>query len=291
MINKQKKVATQNDSHICGHVVKSNYSVLVPNQHLQPINGKITWNVDEASMSTDMDKYKIIFAFEQAFKEWEKVLHPIIFQPTGNINEAQIVIRFKNNGDQGLPFPFEAGVLAYAFSPSGTSFGMASDMYVNDAYKWDELHKPGSIYLFKVVVHELGHALNIGHQTSDINDIMYPIYQPNGDVIMNADTRKGLSDLYGRYGVGGVVQPPVVTPVPSPTEPVIQLPTPTPLPKQDTNSFIKLIFKSPTDLRRLSLQQINDFIMFLGLPKTNQSIAVKVNKIWSTMFEYKTLKR
>ena len=234
----------------CLHASKSNYSVITPGQHLVPINGKIFWHVDESSLTQDMEKYKTIFAFEQAFNKWAEVIHPITFQPTGNISEAQIVIKFKHNGQQGLPYPFEDTTLAYAFAPQGTSLGIHSDMYFNDEYKWDEMHKPDSIYLFKVAVHEIGHTLNLGHQTEDINDIMYPMYQPNGNVVMNTDTRKGIYDLYKNYGVSlgssnlG----------------------------EDIKDFISFMYNSRNNLLRLTTTQINFVASKLGIsfaPKDN----------------------
>lgn len=253
---------------ICSHASKSNYSVITPGQHLVPINGKILWHIDESSLTQDMEKYKTIFAFEQAFNKWGEVLHPIVFQATGNISQAQVVIRFKNNGDEDLPFPFESTTLAYAFAPQGTSLGIHSDMYFNDGYKWDEMHKSDSIYLFKVAVHEIGHVLNLGHQTQDINDIMYPMYQPNGGVVMNSDTKKGIYDLYKTYGVKyqnaeeGQLDARV-------------------------KEFIKTMYKSRNDLLRLSIAQINALGVILSINfGPRDSVSRKATTIWDKIRKF-----
>lgn len=247
----------------CAHATKSNYSVITPGQHLKPIGGKITWHVDENSLTPDMEKYKVLFAFEQAFNKWAEVLTPITFQPVAAINDAQIVIKFKNNGDTDLPYQFDSTTLAYAFAPQDTSLGLHADMFFNDAYKWDEIHKAGSIYLFKVVVHELGHCLNIGHQTSDIQDIMYPIYQPVGNVIINSDTRKGIHDLYKQYGVQD-------TSTPGATQ------------DKEVLQFIKSMYKIKSDLLRLTTSQMNSLASSLGVTFLNkENIQSRINKLWA----------
>lgn len=232
----------------CFKGVKENYGTIIPNQYLEPIGGKFLWHIDENSLTKDMEKYKTIYAFEQAFKKWDELISPIKFQATGVLKEAQIVIRFKNNGDADLPYKFEEGVLAYAFAPSGKSLGMHADMYLNDSWQWDEIHKAGSIYLFKVVVHELGHILNLNHNTVDIKDIMFPVYQPNGDVVMTNDTRQGIADIYGKFGV--TFKPLGGNSVGINTE---------------AKALLKSMFKSTSDLARLSIGQVATLGSYLGL--------------------------
>jgi predicted Zn-dependent protease len=251
----------------CSHAEKSNYSVITPNQHLKPINGKITWHVDENSLTADMEKYKVLFAFEQAFNKWAEVLFPITFQSVAAINDAQIVIKFKKNGDEGLPYQFDDTTLAYAFAPQDTSLGMHADMFFNDQYKWDEIHKADSIYLFKVVVHELGHCFNIGHQTTDIKDIMYPIYQPIGDVVINSDTRKGIYDLYKQYGV--------------------QLPNQNSVDKE-VSQFIKGMYKTKNDVLKLSQLQLQNLASALGITfSSRDNLSKRVNIIWTAILAIK----
>lgn len=253
----------------CIHSSDTEYNTILPNQHLKPIDGRnITWHIDESSLTADMEKYKTIFAFEQVFRKWEEVLYPIVFKPVGSVNEAQIVIKFKSNGDSDLPIPFGSTTLAYAFAPNSTSLGIHADMYFNDAYKWDEVHKPGSIYLFKVAVHELGHSLNLGHQTADKSDIMYPIYQPNGDVILNNDTRKGIYDLYRPYGVR-------YTPVGG---------SPENQGTQELRSFIKTMYRSNGDLARLTANQLNSFGAMMGLTFTNSDKPQRrIDLLWNVI--------
>lgn len=253
----------------CIHSSDSEYNVILPNQHLKPIDGlNFTWHIDENSLTSDMDKYKTIFAFEQVFRKWEEVLFPLKFKAVGSIQDAQIVIKFKHNGDEGLPIPFNSTTLAYAFAPSDTSMGIHADMFFNDDYRWDEVHKAGSIYLFKVAVHEVGHALNIGHQTVDKVDIMYPTHQPNGDVVLNNDTRKGIYDLYRQYGVRYT---PIGTNASNQGS-------------QELRSFIKTMYKSKGDLARLTMNQLNSFGSMLGLDfKLSDRTQRRIDLIWAVI--------
>lgn len=180
----------------CGYLNFMELETINANRIIVPKNGKITWHLREDRMTSDMQKLKVIVAFEKAFKHWEKVFHPIQFEPVSKKKNAQIIIGFYRNGDKELPVPFEKQVLAYAFAPGFHAH--ASDMFFDDRWDWSEMHKPGKINLFKVAVHEMGHTFNLGH-SKDIRDIMYPTYQPNDSVIITNDTIKTIMELYGKY--------------------------------------------------------------------------------------------
>lgn len=163
-----------------------------------PKNGVIYWHIDEKYITSDLEKYKVIIAFQKAFAEWQPYFHPVRFEATPNIKEAPIVIRFMKNGNKKLPSPFSGNTLAYAYFPNKRSLGIHSDMYFNDKYKWAEAHSRGDINLFKVVVHELGHAFGIDHNNIK-KDIMFPTYQPNNEVNITKDTQDAIDYLYGKY--------------------------------------------------------------------------------------------
>lgn len=248
---------------VCSHLeVSENLGSIVPNQKLTPINGKFLWHIVEESLTSDIDKYKVIYSFQKAFEEWNKYLSPIKFEATANISEAQIKIHFMRNGDNRLPQSFPSGVLAYAYAPSGDSLGIHSDMYFNDAYEWSDMLKPGSIVLFYVAVHEIGHTLNASHSTNK-EDVLYPIYNPTAVVNITLDTQKWIYNTYKEYGVKN----------PEATQ------------QSPSNTLsIKELYKYKSELSRLNTRQINllgEFLNagFLQRDKTQ----TKINKIWNKL--------
>lgn len=78
-------------------------------------------------------------------------------------------------GDHGDGFPFDGrgGVLAHTFYPPPNAETIAGDIHLD----LDEPWKLGAdVDLFSVVLHELGHALGLGHN-DDPASVMYPYYR------------------------------------------------------------------------------------------------------------------
>ena len=158
-------------------------------------DGYIYWHIREDKLTSDIDKYKIILAFENGFKELEKVFYPIQFKSTSVKEEAPILLGFYKQGDKDLPIKFDKDVLAYAFA-NYEGFSNSSDIFFNDAYKWAELDKPNAeINLKKVFVHECLHALGFDH-SNDQKDILFWQYQIGDDITFSQDT---VSSIKARY--------------------------------------------------------------------------------------------
>ncbi len=162
---------------------------------IKPIDGKIFWHLSGEYVSEDLTKLKVIVAMQKAFAKWQPYF-AATFEPTSDASKSAIVIRFMSNDDEEIPYQFDELTLAYAFFPEGESLGIDSDMYFNDAHNWTEMHTDDGFNLFKVAVHEMGHAFGLDH-SDDENDIMFPTYQANDDVIITADTVDGLRRLNG----------------------------------------------------------------------------------------------
>ena len=169
-------------------------------------DGSIYWYIE--NFTPDMDKYKVLLAFEKCFNAWNTHLYPIRIQSTSDRSKAAIIVRFKKNGDAGLPQAFGANTLAYAYFPSGASLGIHADMFFNEERNWAEMHSPSEISLWKVAVHEVGHALGIHHSQVQ-EDIMYPTYQPNDEVNFTLDTIGAVEHLYAdikrKFGGGSLM--------------------------------------------------------------------------------------
>lgn len=162
---------------------------------IKPVDGFIYWHIREDKMTEDFDKYKVILAFENGFKELEKHFHPIQFKSTSDKAQAPIVLGFYKKGDKDLPQPFSSQTLAYAYG-NFEGFEHSADIFFNDAYKWAEMNKSGQeINLKKVFVHECLHALGFDH-SDDKEDIMYWQYQDNDLITFSKDTIDSIKEHY-----------------------------------------------------------------------------------------------
>jgi hypothetical protein len=94
-------------------------------------------------------------------------------------------------GDHGDPFPFRAGILAHAFPPTPrNSEPLAGDVHFNDEMPFEI---GADIDVFSVALHEIGHALGLGHVDTP-GAVMYPYYR-KVDGLGDAD-REAILRLY-----------------------------------------------------------------------------------------------
>lgn len=123
----------------------------------------------------------------RALYEWGQYT-PLTFTEVSVISDADIKISFqKGNHSDGYPFDSKGGTLAHAFYPPDGRVHL--DM---DETNWDD-----EKVLFRVLVHEFGHTLGLGHNPNrTLVDIMYPMYLDflNG---IGPDDIAGIQFLYG----------------------------------------------------------------------------------------------
>jgi hypothetical protein len=129
---------------------------------------------------------------ERALSQWGAAAK-VNFLAADSGGEATIEILFasRNHGD-AYPFDGTGKVLAHTFYPAPPNAEtLAGDMHLDADESWN-IGK--SVDVFSVVLHELGHALGLGHSDSP-SAVMYPYYRQLTKLA--SDDIKGIRDLYG----------------------------------------------------------------------------------------------
>lgn len=167
----------------------------------------------------------------RALAEWSRVAK-IKFTPASSGDALKTITVLFASGAHGDPYPFDGRgkILAHTFYPSPPNpEPLAGDLHLDNDELW---HIGQDTDLYSVALHELGHALGLGHSDKP-GAVMYPYYQRASR--LTPDDIAAILTLYAAQDGTPVASTPTV-PVTPAARPAITITTPAGLGVSSTTS-------------------------------------------------------
>jgi hypothetical protein len=182
-----------------------------------PENGEVRLNYVFGTLTPKQNAANVQSEIIRALNSWSQQVN-VTFQPSANISAMRTIYIWFASGSHGDAYPFTPGVLAHTFYPVPINpESIAGDMHLNLDENWNI---GGDVDIYSVALHELGHALGLGHSDNP-GDVMYPYYRRGAT--LSANDIGAAMQIYG--AAVATPGPDTTSASPMPSTPVLPVPT------------------------------------------------------------------
>jgi hypothetical protein len=172
-------------------------------------SGRVSLGYFFESLTPAVPESEVRSEIARAFAVWAQYANITIspVSQSGQPRTIDVLFARYAHGD-AYPFNGPGGIIAHTFYPPPSNpEPLAGDMHLNADESWSV---GGKVDIFSVALHEVGHALGLGH-SDDPTAVMYPYYRLQSG--LSADDIAGIQALYGPPAAGvspGVSAPPII---------------------------------------------------------------------------------